>query len=134
MPIAHTHYQLGTQVMQQTLGQVVVLMQLTSGQYFELNHAGGLTLKTLLNGGDADACANALCESFAIDHAQAKQDAQMLIEQLLQRGLIEHKNESEPIVLPRQNKSRRSGDTADKSRRSGDTADKSRRSGDTADK
>jgi Coenzyme PQQ synthesis protein D (PqqD) len=96
-------YQLGDHVMQQTLDQVVVLMQLTSGQYFELNHAGGLTLITLLDGGDADACANALCERFTIDHAQAKRDAQALIEQLLQRGLIQHNIKSESIVLPRQN-------------------------------
>jgi hypothetical protein len=84
-------FQLATDVMQQTLDQVMVLMQLSSGQYFELNHAGGMTLKTLLDGDDADACARALCARFEIDHEQAKRDVQTLIAQLLQRGLIQRR-------------------------------------------
>jgi hypothetical protein len=87
--MTHTRYQLGENVMQQQLEDVLVLMQLGSGLYFELNDSGRITLQTLLAGGDEAACTDALRACFDIDANTAMRDVMMLITELCERELIE---------------------------------------------
>lgn len=82
-------FQLAKDVMQQTLDQVMVLMHVSNGQYFELNPSGTITLENLLNGGDVQGSVDALCQVFDIDAATAARDVHQLITKLLQRQLIE---------------------------------------------
>jgi hypothetical protein len=87
--MTQVRYQISKDVMQQQLDDVLVLMQLGSGQYFELNDSGRVTLQTLLSGGDEAACADALCARFDVDRNAARRDVMLLISELSARRLIQ---------------------------------------------
>jgi hypothetical protein len=67
----------------------IALLDEDSGQYWNLNPTGALTLRTLLEGGTPEQAAQALTEQYAVDAHTATQDVQDLISELRSAGLVE---------------------------------------------
>ena len=67
----------------------IALLDEHSGQYWNLNPTGALTLRTLLEGGTPEQAAQALTEQYAVDADTASQDVQDLMSELRAAGLVE---------------------------------------------
>jgi hypothetical protein len=67
----------------------IALLDEDSGQYWNLNPTGALTLRTLLEGGTPEQAVQALAEQYAIDADTAGQDVQDLMSELQSAGLVE---------------------------------------------
>jgi hypothetical protein len=67
----------------------IALLDEDSGQYWNLNPTGALTLRTLLEGGTPEQAVQALIEQYAIDADTASQDVQDLMSELQTAGLVE---------------------------------------------
>jgi hypothetical protein len=67
----------------------IALLDEDSGQYWNLNPTGALTLRTLLEGGTPEQAVQALTEQYAIDADTAGQDVQDLMSELQSAGLVE---------------------------------------------
>jgi hypothetical protein len=65
------------------------LLDEDSGQYWNLNPTGALTLRTLLEGGTSEQAVQALTEQYAIDVDTASRDVQDLMSELQSAGLVE---------------------------------------------
>ena len=76
-------------VFTQKLGAQTVLMHIQSGEYFELNPSGSLTLERLLAGASVDQVALLLSQHYAVSQAQAHTDVEALLAQLRNRALIQ---------------------------------------------
>jgi hypothetical protein len=86
---APSRYQLPNHVMQQRIAQSTVLLNIKSGEYFELNHSGAIILSGLLEGsGTAEISAN-LLQTFKVDAPRAHADIDALKQTLISAGLIE---------------------------------------------
>ncbi|MDX2601543.1 lasso peptide biosynthesis PqqD family chaperone [Streptomyces caniscabiei] len=64
-----------------------VLLDERGGAYWELNPTATLVVKTLLDGGDEAAAADALVAEFDIDRARAEHDVTALVRELRESGL-----------------------------------------------
>jgi hypothetical protein len=67
----------------------MALLDEDSGQYWNLNPTGALTLRTLLEGGTSEQAVQALTEQYAIDVDTASRDVQDLMSELQSAGLVE---------------------------------------------
>jgi len=67
----------------------IALLDEDSGQYWNLNPTGALTLRTLLEGGTPEQAVQALTEQYAIDADTASRDVQDLMSELQSAGLVE---------------------------------------------
>jgi hypothetical protein len=67
----------------------IALLDEDSGQYWNLNPTGALTLRTLLEGGTSEQAVQALTEQYAIDVDTASRDVQDLMSELQSAGLVE---------------------------------------------
>jgi hypothetical protein len=67
----------------------IALLDEHSGEYWNLNPTGALTLRTLLEGGTPEQAAQALTEQYAVDADTASQDVQDLMSELRAAGLVE---------------------------------------------
>jgi hypothetical protein len=67
----------------------IALLDEDSGQYWNLNPTGALTLRTLLEGGTPEQAVQALTEQYAVDADTANGDVQDLISELRSAGLVE---------------------------------------------
>ncbi|MEU7283226.1 lasso peptide biosynthesis PqqD family chaperone [Streptomyces sp. NPDC045431] len=65
-----------------------VLLDERSGQYWELNPAGTVVVRTLMAGGDEAAAADALVTAYDIERARAEQDVAALVAELRSSGLV----------------------------------------------
>jgi coenzyme PQQ synthesis protein D (PqqD) len=64
------------------------LLDEQSGEYFTLNPSAALVLRTLLDGGTAEAAAGALTEEYAVDATTADRDVADLVAELRSAGLV----------------------------------------------
>ena len=67
----------------------IALLDEDSGQYWNLNPTGALTLRTLLDGGTPEQAVEALTEQYAVDADSASRDVQELMSELRSAGLVE---------------------------------------------
>lgn len=67
----------------------IALLDEDSGQYWNLNPTGALTLRTLLDGGTPEQAVQALTEQYAVDADSASRDVQDLMSGLRSAGLVE---------------------------------------------
>jgi Coenzyme PQQ synthesis protein D (PqqD) len=67
----------------------IALLDEDSGQYWNLNPTGALTLRTLLEGGNPKQAVQALTERYAVDADTAGRDVQGLLSELRSAGLLE---------------------------------------------
>ena len=67
----------------------IALLDEDSGQYWNLNPTGALTLRTLLDGGTPEQAVQALTEQYAVDADSASRDVQDLMSELRSAGLVE---------------------------------------------
>ena len=67
----------------------IALLDEDSGQYWNLNPTGALTLRTLLEGGTPEQAVQALTEQYAVDADTAGQDVEDLLSELRSAGLLE---------------------------------------------
>jgi Coenzyme PQQ synthesis protein D (PqqD) len=67
----------------------IALLDEDSGQYWNLNPTGALTLRTLLEGGTPEQAVQALIEQYEVDADTASQDVQELMSELRSAGLVE---------------------------------------------
>jgi hypothetical protein len=67
----------------------IALLDEDSGQYWNLNPTGALTLRTLLEDGTPEQAVQALTEQYAVDADTANGDVQDLISELRSAGLVE---------------------------------------------
>ena len=67
----------------------IALLDEDSGQYWNLNPSGALTLRTLLEGGNPEQAVQALTEQYAVDADTAGRDVEDLLSELRSAGLLE---------------------------------------------
>jgi Coenzyme PQQ synthesis protein D (PqqD) len=67
----------------------IALLDEDSGQYWNLNPTGALTLRTLLEGGTHEQAVQALTEQYAVDAETASRDVEELVSELRAAGLVE---------------------------------------------
>jgi hypothetical protein len=72
----------------QNLGTEAIIMNQTSGHYFELNASGQRVLSCLIEGGDLDESILALQHEFELTPQDARTDVLTFIEQLLDYGIL----------------------------------------------
>lgn len=72
----------------QTVQNEVVLLKLSSQQYFGLGEVGAHAWKLLVETGDLARVADRLCESYAGDPATIRSDFQALVDELIEAGLL----------------------------------------------
>ena len=67
----------------------IMLLDESSGQYWNLNPTGALVLRTLLDGGTPGQAVQAVTEQYEVDPDTASQDVQDLVGELRMAGLVE---------------------------------------------
>jgi Coenzyme PQQ synthesis protein D (PqqD) len=78
----------GADVSTAETGYGTVLLDQRTGDYWELNPAGGTVVRTLLAGGDEEAAVDALVAEFDIGREQAARDVAALVSELRTSGLV----------------------------------------------
>ncbi|MEV5721701.1 lasso peptide biosynthesis PqqD family chaperone [Amycolatopsis mediterranei] len=72
-----------------------VLLDEKTAQYWQLNGAGAVALRTMIDGGDAAAAAAAVCELYDTTSEIATTDINQVLTELRTAGLIRVTRESE---------------------------------------
>ncbi len=67
----------------------LVILDVSSGRYFGLNDVGAFIWEQLEHDCSSDDLVDAVVAEYSIDPRQASTDANKLIEQLVDRGLVE---------------------------------------------
>jgi hypothetical protein len=75
--------------MARTVDDQIVILDITSGQYFGINDVGALVWNLLEHDITSDALVSAVLAEFDVDQAQARHDIDELIAQLTEAGLVE---------------------------------------------
>jgi hypothetical protein len=83
----------GDDVISETLQNEVVLLKLSSQQYFGLGEIGTYAWKLLMETGDVAGVGDLLCESYAGDPATIRSDFQALVDELIEAGLLKAVND-----------------------------------------
>jgi hypothetical protein len=78
----------GDDVICQTLQNEVVLLKLSSQQYYGLDEVGAHAWKLLAENGDVATTAERLCESYTGDTATIRSDFHALVVELIEAGLL----------------------------------------------
>lgn len=76
-------------VVQQAVGNVLMLMDAKQGRYLELNETGALILNALLAGGSSQRAADELSANYQVSSAQALDDISKLTDELIKAQLVE---------------------------------------------
>ena len=76
-------------VVQQAVGDVLMLMDAKQGRYLELNETGALILNALLDGATAAQAAERLCASYQVSYPQALVDVSKLTDELNAAQLLD---------------------------------------------
>ena len=71
----------------------VVVLNMKSGGYFELNQSGALVLDALVNGGDLANATRRLTDEYDIDEETARQDAAEILAELVSAGILRERAE-----------------------------------------
>jgi hypothetical protein len=71
----------------------VVMLNMRSGAYFELNQSGALVLDVLVNGGDVAHATRRLTAEYDIDEETARQDAAEILADLVSAGILRERVE-----------------------------------------
>lgn len=80
--------EIADQVLCQSVGEEVVLLNLATQQYYGLNSIGSRVWQLFLDGGDAESVCRALSEIYAVDPEVLKNDVAKLISRLTEAGLV----------------------------------------------
>ncbi|SFQ48817.1 Coenzyme PQQ synthesis protein D (PqqD) [Amycolatopsis arida] len=65
-----------------------VLLDERSGRYWQLNPTATVVVRTLLDGGDAEAAVSALAGEYAVAEDRARNDVTSLVDGLRSAGLV----------------------------------------------
>jgi len=76
-------------VVQQAVGDVLMLMDAKQGRYLELNETGALILSALLEGATAEQAAAQLSASYQVSQPQALEDVNKLTDELMAAQLLD---------------------------------------------
>ena len=66
-----------------------VILNVESGDYYELNATGRFLWEQIQSGSDVDAMASALADQYGIERASARADVATFMEDLRKRHLVE---------------------------------------------
>lgn len=77
---------------------VVVLLDLRTSEYLQVNSAGALLLPHLAEGADAEQLSSLLVQEFGIERARADEDVTTFLDDLAQAGLLEASGVSAPAA------------------------------------
>lgn len=88
MPISNS-FSIPTGVSSRELGASLLIANLDSGSYHELNEAARLVWNRLAAGGSPAAACDDLCREFDVDRATAERDVAALIAALSAKGLLQ---------------------------------------------
>ena len=66
----------------------MALLDVASGEYWNLNPTAALALRTLLDGGSREQAVQELTEQYAVDAETASQDVEDLLSELHAAGLV----------------------------------------------
>jgi hypothetical protein len=83
------HVKIGDDVICQALQQEMVLMKLSSQEYYGLGEVGTHAWQLLVENGDISAVADRLCEDYEGDRAVIRIDFHALVGDLVEAGLLE---------------------------------------------
>lgn len=95
MPQARSGQQLlvPSTVVGEALDGELVLLNLESGLYFGLNRVGTMIWESLASHGDLEAAVGVVVASFpTVEPAQARRDAERLVQELLEAGLLQERS------------------------------------------
>jgi hypothetical protein len=91
---APNRVQAGDDVIYQPLHDEVVLLKLTSQQYFGLNDIGTSMWKLLMEHCDTAVVIDRLCEEYVVDRETAQRDVDVLVANLINAGLLKAAGQS----------------------------------------
>lgn len=83
-----TNYQLSEHVSLTELEDEAVLLDLTSGAYYGLNHVGVMLITLLNEGADKTQAENKIAEHYGSPHQQVVSDVTLLIDEMLEQRLL----------------------------------------------
>lgn len=75
-------------VLAQELGGEVVLVNLENETYYSLNQVGSRMWQLLTEQNDVETVMQQLLQTFAVDEATLRQDVALLIDELVEEGLL----------------------------------------------
>jgi len=81
-------YQLASTVSLTEVDDEAVLLDLSSGAYYGLNHVGALLISHLQNQHSLEYASAEIAEHYQTPHATVSEDIRILVEQLLEQKLI----------------------------------------------
>lgn len=81
-------YQASNSVVGETLDGEIVLLDLQTGRYFQLNASASRMWEAIATSGDADSALATLTGEFDVAEEELRRDLRALIDTLLQRGLL----------------------------------------------
>jgi hypothetical protein len=84
-----TRYRLPTGVLIQEVASEMVLLDVASGRYFELNTMGAVMLRRLQEYGESSRVLQQIQAEYDVSRGDLEKDFGELLEQLLRQGLIE---------------------------------------------
>ena len=79
---------IGEDVLYQVLDDELVLLNIANSQYYGLDNVGADMWRLLLEHRQPETAVNLLCEKYEVDQATARQDLEVLIQNLRELGLL----------------------------------------------
>jgi hypothetical protein len=89
-----TRYRLPAGVLIQEVASEMVLLDVESGRYFELNTMGAEMLRCLQESGEPECVIRQIQAEYDVSRADLEKDFGELLEQLIRQGLIEETAET----------------------------------------
>ena len=89
-----TRYRLPAGVLIQEVASEMVLLDVESGRYFELNTMGAVMLRRLQEFGEPERVIQQIQAEYDVSRVDLEKDFGRLLEQLVQQGLIEETTET----------------------------------------
>ena len=75
-------------VVLETVDEETIIVNLDSGNYYDLNHSGGRVLGALADGADVEAAIDALATAYGVERAEVEAPVRTLVEELGAEGII----------------------------------------------
>jgi len=80
----------------QSLHDEIVLLNMKTQEYFGLDDVGSKMWNLLVQSGDAEIVADCLCAEYDVERETVRKDLDILIERLLEAGLLKSADPSGP--------------------------------------
>ena len=97
--VAPTRVAVSADALFQSVQDELVLLNIRDQRYFGLDDVGSDMWRLLVQHGDIEAVADRLSAEYEVDRAVARRDLEVLVLKLMEAGLLEAVDTSEPALL-----------------------------------